>query len=973
MNCRLFLFSSIFIALMWFVVGSCYAQQKALITFNVYQIVTEEAIAEPQFKLFYQDSIAVEYRDLKMSPPMHFLEFEYKPGRYTLRVSKEGYYDVEKTFVLNLSRRSSLGLDNIYMTKAKEYKLNEAVVKATRVKMVMRGDTVVYDAAAFELANGSMLDALVAQLPGAELKNGQIKVNGKHIESLMINGEDFFTGTPKVALENLPAYTVKNIKVYDRSSNAAYLRQQLAGGQKLPGEEEHMVMDVQLKKAYSTGWMGNAEAHYGMPSDRSLGKAFGLGYTDRLRLAAFVNVNNIKDTQTGSASGQWGGGWPQDGLLDLKMGGLDYLYKVGKIKLFGNVMLTHEEVDTEKKISSVNYYTAGSVYSRTLSQQTDNKLHLLSAHTLEHSGKNVYFQINPSIDYLRNDYTSRSRTASFNANIYESYRLASLDSLYLPLGKRPTLAQHLINSVNQEKEGRSGWFIGRLKSGATISLPQWGDQFHLMMNADYTRNTDRRLMAMHRFSDFQTQIDGTGELLSQRKEWISNTYNLNAGVQYDLYIIPYQPKNAHIAIVTPGLAYARQYNNQDDNYWQLREQLANETMTALTSPSAIRPERLQQDLNNSVHSVYARDTYAPTVEVAYAYVPDINVRRQYDINLKLTSDLRRESLHNLRHQLDTTITRWAHLFTPTLTLKYKHSTSNSNAEANIAYTFSEGIPSIYYQLPTINDSDPTNIYANNPHLRRSQSHNLTAQFSFQHCRTHRHIFFNAGYGRTNRAIAYARQYQRNTGISTWTPQNIDGNWNANASVQYVTSFGKGEAFQLQGTSAVYYLNSADFATDTNTMERSVVRNLTLSQQLGLSYQFGKNRVGLEGRISWLRSRSDMRSFESTDAVDFSAKANALIRLPYDWEIGSDMNVYSRRGYNDATLNTTHWVWNASLSKLLMRGNLVVKLTAVDLLGQISNLQYSINAQGRTETWINALPHYVMLGVQYRFHLMHRKK
>ena len=119
--------------------------------------------------------------------------------------------------------------------------------------MVMRGDTLVYDAAAFELANGSMLDALVAQLPGAELKNGQIKVNGKHIESLMINGEDFFAGTPKVALENLPAYTVKNIKVYDRAANDAYLRRRATNGKKLPNEDEHMVMDVQLKKAYSTG------------------------------------------------------------------------------------------------------------------------------------------------------------------------------------------------------------------------------------------------------------------------------------------------------------------------------------------------------------------------------------------------------------------------------------------------------------------------------------------------------------------------------------------------------------------------------------------------------------------------------------------------------------------------------------------------------------------------------------------------
>lgn len=719
--------------------------------------------------------------------------------------------------------------------------------------------------------------------------------------------------------------------------------------------------------------MGNAEAHYGLPSDRYLGKAFGLGYSDRLRLAAFVNTNNIKDTQAGSASGQWGGGWPQDGLLDLKMGGLDYLYTVGKTKMFGNVMLTHEDVDTEKKMSSVNYYASGNVYSRTLSQQADKKFHLMSSHTLQHFGKRLYIQVNPSIDYLRNDYTSLSRTASFKANIHEAYRLAALDSLYAPLGLRSSLAQHLLNSVNQEKEGRSGWFIGRMNSSGTFFFPAWGDNINFEVKGEYRHDTDRPLTATHRFADFQTSAKGTGERQSQRKDWISNAYNINATAQYVFYIHPYRAKHRHIANIKPTLSYSRQYSNQDDNYWQLRQQLSNEEMAKLLPPSSIRPEVLQRDLNNSVHAVYAHDSYVPALNIDYGYSPDVNVSRQYSMQLNLASDVRRESLHNLRHQLDTTITRWTHRFMPSLSLNYNQNANGCKISAWASYSYSEGLPTIYYQLPVVGDSDPTNIYANNPNLHRSRSHSVSGYFAYQHHRTHRNISFNTGYGHTDRAIAYARQYQRNTGITKWTPQNIDDNWNANASLQYSTPLGKKEAFQLQGTSAAYYLHSADFTTDTDEMTRSVVRNLTLSQQLGLTYQFGQNRVGLEGRVSWLRSRSDLRNFQATDAIDYSAKANALVRLPYDWEVGTDMNFYARRGYNDATLNTTHWVWNASLSKLLMRGNLVVKLTAVDMLSQISNLQYGINAQGRTETWINALPHYVMLGVQYRFHIIPKKK
>lgn len=62
-----------------------------------------------------------------------------------------------------------------------------------------------------------MLDALVARLPGAQLtRDGQIFVNGRLVKSLLVNGRDFFSGNPKMALENLPSYTVSRIKVYDR-------------------------------------------------------------------------------------------------------------------------------------------------------------------------------------------------------------------------------------------------------------------------------------------------------------------------------------------------------------------------------------------------------------------------------------------------------------------------------------------------------------------------------------------------------------------------------------------------------------------------------------------------------------------------------------------------------------------------------------------------------------------------------------
>ena len=131
---------------MWMIFGSSYAQQKALVTFELRQVVTEEVIMQPKFALFFQDSIAVPFQEFAIHDPnsgVHSLEFEYKPGWYTLRISKEGYQNTEKQFLVRTRRNSAFGIGTIQMSKAKDYKLGEAVVKATHIKMVMRDDILV--------------------------------------------------------------------------------------------------------------------------------------------------------------------------------------------------------------------------------------------------------------------------------------------------------------------------------------------------------------------------------------------------------------------------------------------------------------------------------------------------------------------------------------------------------------------------------------------------------------------------------------------------------------------------------------------------------------------------------------------------------------------------------------------------------------------------------------------------------------
>ena len=964
-----------FFLLLLFVVCSLGARaQKCLVMFGVNEEVTLNPVGSPTFCLLLNDTVPVSFKELeRQGADSYRLEFDYRAGKYTVMVMAEGYEMAQKSFNVSTRRNTMFGIGTIFMKKKRNVKLGQVEVKATRIKMVNRGDTIVYDAGAFELAEGSMLDALVAQLPGAELKDGQIKVNGKFIESLMVNGEDFFAGNPKIALENLPAYTVKNIKVYDRAAGDGYLRGKPGGLKKAPGEDEHMVMDVVLKKAYSSGWLGNVEGGYGLPGNRYLGKAFGMGYTGKFRLAAFANLNDIKNTQSGGSSGQWNGGWAQDGELDVKLGGLDYLYSRGRTKILGNLTLTHEKPEVERKTSTVSFFDSGDVYGRSLSRSREKKFHLMSSHQLQYSGERLYLEVVPSVDYLRNDYNRLGRGAQFTANPQENYRLESLDSLFARGGLDGAYATALLNRTANETAGKNDWLKTGVAAKTTVKIPGGNDVFEAYANGSYRRDTDRPLTSYNRIYGVQSSVAGTGENILQDKDYVSKSHALNAGASYSLFIWPYQRRQGHYVVVVPRLDFSRNYSDQTQSLWQLRQEIADMSNSGIVPPSTIRREWLSPDYNNSYNSILTQDAYRPGLEVVYLFLPNINGAKQYEVDFGINGNLKREHLQYDKQSLDTTITRWANTYSPTVGMKYKNQTTTANTEIKLNYGFSQSVPSIYYQLGTVNDSDPLNVYINNPGLRRAATHSVSAMFSRFGVKTHRNLVINAAYSRTDRAVAQARLYDRNTGVSTWLPQNIDGNWNANGSVQYTLPLGKKEAFLLQTATGASYVHSVDYATDTETLERSVVNNLRLSEQLSLTYRVGKHTFGVKGGLAWLDSRSGRVSFEDISAFDITGGANFLLNLPKDWQIGSDATLYCRRGYSDETLNTTHLVWNGFVSKSILKGMLTFKLEGVDILGEISNVQHVVNAQGRTETWVNSQPHYAMLHAIWRFNVLPKKK
>ena len=136
-------------------------------------------------------------------------------SRYLIRCRKAGYETAVHDIEVKTGKAMTIDVGDIYMQQEKVIQLKEAVVKSTMIRMFYKGDTLVYNANAFALPDGSMLDDLVRQLPGAEIRDGNVFVNGRLVENLLLGGKDFFNGNPQAALKNLPAYVVNRVKVYE--------------------------------------------------------------------------------------------------------------------------------------------------------------------------------------------------------------------------------------------------------------------------------------------------------------------------------------------------------------------------------------------------------------------------------------------------------------------------------------------------------------------------------------------------------------------------------------------------------------------------------------------------------------------------------------------------------------------------------------------------------------------------------------
>lgn len=177
----------------------------------------------------------------------------------------------------------------LHVVLLEDEELLQAVDLTYQIPVVKRGDTLVYDADSFRTGNERKLGDLLKNMPGIEVnKDGQIEVEGKKVEKVMIEGKNFFSGDSKLATKNIPADAISKVEVLKNFSDV----KQLKG----LGNEEKIAINLKLKEGKKRFWFGNVEsgAGYG-EKGRYMIKPKAFYYSPRSSMSFLSNWNNIGD------------------------------------------------------------------------------------------------------------------------------------------------------------------------------------------------------------------------------------------------------------------------------------------------------------------------------------------------------------------------------------------------------------------------------------------------------------------------------------------------------------------------------------------------------------------------------------------------------------------------------------------------------------------------------------------------------
>lgn len=975
-----------------------YAQQLR-IAGEVSSALTQEGVARAAVKLLSADSTTVLATDTtryklitergdkwentfpdKQSGAVFSLVAPEADG-YVLVVEAKGF-ERYSCRVQPKAGASKVNVPAIYLVPAAQARqLGEAEVRGTRIKMFYKGDTLVYNADAFNVSQTESLRKLVEQFPGAEIHDGEIRIHGKRVDNLLLSGKDFFNGNIQAALDNLPAYIVSRVKVYDKAGELTELT-----GRNM--HDESYVMDVHLKRKYVGMWMAKLAADGGT-KERWGAQGFLMRFDERQMFTVNVDANNLNQNRQMSDMGNMADIFPW-GEVESKTARMSYYIEPNNTWRFRADGTAYRRDREQQNWKNTETYLS-----------TDN---LMNRSADDFNGKEVKVSASTALRARKKGNWQHALSYNFDFEHRRDMRNARSISYYMPAN--PAWEDLSIDEIIRLEEGgnepaqNSGKFLipnssllikdnssllnslidpQLTRSRSFTHRPAWQSSFVfgadlLNFNAELKHHT----LTQRRFSNYRltTCADGTTDARRRFIDRRDYAFDLTPELEW---VHKYERIDRFDGVVKPFVRYTHRYGTANHPEYRL------ERMTEWSDRLGWGPASLGMlpqsewralclDEANSYYSTEREDKAEGGIALTHKVLLAGGTSWQIDANEAL--GYRHRSLRYNRAGNDYRPSRSGLFFHPTLTLKWKHENREGRTwmpEWEAGYQGRSALPALTQLLPIRDDSDPLNLFTGNASLGNSFTHQVNSAYRLQHVKSGRTLVVNATYRRLHNDIATQQTFDAATGIRTYQPVNTNRTHAAQGRTEFSTAIDRKKIVYLSASlSADYYqAENLSFLDGSRSAAAGLLRNIGLTPGVSWRAAVGQ-KFSFHGY--WSTSfRHVTQPGMSDNYRETALYGDFYYKLPLGFEFQTTLKTIFYAGNSLPSLNRTVTKWDARLAKYFLDDRLGVKFTASDLLNQASPYHSEVTATGRTETYTDVFPRYFLLSVSYRFNWVGKKK
>lgn len=841
-----------------------------------------------------------------------------KESPYLLKVS---YIGMKPEFRALNTGKTKIHVGNIVLTEGLE--LSEVVVTAPIKEVELVGDTTVINADAYRIPEGSNLEELVKKIPGLEYdrQNKTLVYNGLPIAEINVNGEAFFAGNHALALENLPADLVSRIKVYDKRSEMEKFMGIKTG-------EENYVLDLQTKKEFNGTLMTSVAAGKGNNKKKEAELISNFFKTGGENLSVIAKSGNRNMTSANKDN-------RQDNVA------VNFLKKFGKkIHLNGNVMYSNAINGNEGTSYYEQYLKTGNRYRyATSDRHNTNRMASTMLSMKWNIDKMTLLNLSGSFSAMKGTNGSDSRQATYNEN-------PELDITAPFNGEENGQTENdiRVNGIRMNSRSTSANRQYFLNADLTRRLNEKGSSLGLTMQYSEGRGKNEAF-SVSSTTYYQLQDEWGNDSVLYRNQYYDSP---NRNRKFSLGLILTQPLHKSLRAQL-SYKFRRENQNNDRNTYDLSRFFDGTD----DEPLYTLPEGYEAAYTDSLSNRSRSHTTAHEVALHLNYTD-----RTWEINAGLSVVPERQSLDQKTGRMQADTLRTSVNYYPAVTVLWH----KKKTRVQLSYEGDTKQPGLTELLTLTDNSDPLNITRGNPSLRPSYNQRVRLEARD----TKIGLNGDMTWANTVNSVTRAVTYNTQTGGIESYPVNVNGNWNARATVRYQKRIKR--RFSVTARTGASFSQNVSLINEgqQEMPERSTTHNTTLNANLRFGYQPQWGGFDLTGDWRFRHSTNLLR--ETGDYTrDYRLGVNAYADLPGGIQLRSDVDYSFRNGTNITPGEDDQVVWNASLSwRFLKQKKAELSFYWADILSQKKNFTRSVSSSGLSERHTQQIGSWFMLSFKYCF-------